>query len=359
MVDQPGQIGVSLAESDTDATQKPPAAVGALVYRGAGIEAIHYASIAVVDGTGRLTHCLGDPNLTVMARSAIKPFQVLPLLLTGAFEHYGFSLQELAVMCGSHNGTDRHRDVVLGSLARSGNGPNHLRCGAHWPLGMQFENRYPANGEDQDPLRHNCSGKHSGFLALARYLGVPSVDYLDPESRSQRLVRQTVAGFCESPVDSMPTSVDGCSAPNFPVALRNLALGFMKLATQKAANARLKQALHVVWRAMQEHPELVSGKDRYDLDLVRSFPGRAVCKVGGEAIEGIGFCEPPLGIAVKIHDGNWRARAPVCVEALKQLGLVGNINDFPLLKKHERPEVRNSCDLITGHVVAEFRLRRC
>ena len=48
------------------------------VYRGEAVEAEHCADIAVVDGSGRLTHYYGQPEAVYMARSAIKPFQVLP-----------------------------------------------------------------------------------------------------------------------------------------------------------------------------------------------------------------------------------------------------------------------------------------
>ncbi len=361
--------------------------VAARVYRGDGVEAIHYASVAVVDGDGNLTHYLGDPDLAVMARSAIKPFQVLPLLTTGAFDHYQFSARHLAIMCGSHNGTDEHREMVLSNLERTGHRSDDLQCGGHWPLWMQLEEVFPRNGEDEDPLRHNCSGKHSGFLALAKFLGVDKESYLDPNSESQRLVKQAVAEFCESPIEKMPTSIDGCSAPNFPLSLYHFALGFKKLVNLetggvtagwptagggfkkngnpalpsprgRAPVVTLKQALARVREAMITHPEMVSGEKRFDLDLMRSFPSRVLCKVGAESIEGIGFCEPPLGIAVKIHDGNWRALGAVCVAVLKQLDLVKDINDFPLLKRHEMPEVRNCRKILTGRIVTEFELRQ-
>jgi len=34
-----------------------------------------------------------------------------------------------------------------------------------------------------------------------------------------------------------------------------------------------------------------------------------------------------------------------------------DINDFPHLKRHETPEVRNCREIITGRIVTEFELR--
>ncbi len=331
----------------------------ASVYRGQAIEAIHYASVAVVNDKGELTHYLGDPQVVFMTRSAIKPFQLLPLILTGAADRYRFSPEQLSVMCGSHAGTDQHREMVLSNLGQAGNGPEHLRCGSHRPIWMEVENVFPKQGEEKDPVRHNCSGKHSGFLALARHLDVPPEEYLDPDSKGQKLVKEVLSSYCEYESEAMPCGVDGCSAPNYPLPLKNLALGFMKLACGQGDTPEMKAAVKRVKEAMTTYPFMVSGEKRFDYDIKRSFPGNAVSKIGAEAIQGIGFSDPPVGIAAKISDGNFRALEPVVVEVFRQLGIIDSTDDYPALKRYERPPVRNNRDIVTGHVVAEFKLKKC
>lgn len=329
----------------------------ARVYRGEAVEAVHYGAIAVVDGEGRLTHAVGDPYEPFMTRSAIKPFQLMPLLVSGAADHYGFTPRQLAVMCGSHTGSNDHHEVVSSNLDLSHSGPENLLCGCHWPLGMQLAKQYPLDGEDKDPVRHNCSGKHSGFLAQTRFLGDDVEEYLNPDSRTQQMAKRTLSEFCEYPADKMPTGTDGCSAPNWPLPLFNLALGFKKLANGQADAGVSSEVLNRIRTAMTTFPEMVSGEKRLDLDLARSFSPRLICKVGAESIEGIGLSDPPLGIAVKIHDGNQRALGAVCVAVLIQLGIIENISDYPLLVRHECPEIRNYRDLLTGHVKTDFELR--
>lgn len=326
-------------------------------FRGDNIEAIHYATIVVVDANGTITHTLGDPEEPFQTRSSIKPFQVLPLLTSGAADTYRFTPRQLAIMCGSHNGSDDHRRVVMQNLEAAGNSPDLLQCGTHWPLQMELEKDYPTGGEDRDPVRHNCSGKHSGFLALARHTGQDPATYLDPDSDLQSRVRHAIAAMTDYPVDQLNPTIDGCSAPNYALPLYNLALGFMRLATLQGPDRAITEALGRVREAMWAYPEMVSGKHRIDLDIMRSFPHNVVCKVGAEGVEGIGFADPPIGIALKIHDGAGRARPPVIVEILKQLGIIDNIARFPFLMKRERPQVRNNRDLLTGHIVADFKLR--
>lgn len=334
--------------------QDPPAAI---VRRGtAAMDAWHFAAIAVVDGTGRLTHALGDPQVLTFPRSAIKPFQALPLLSTGAADALGLDTEELALTAASHDGGDVHRAVAARLLAKAGASAADLQCGAHWPIGMRATERYPTGGEERDPLRHNCSGKHAGWLALARALGTPPAAYLDPDGAVQRMVRAAVAAACDVGADTMTAATDGCSAPAYAFPLAALARGAMKLATRgPAAGGTVDGALARVRTAMQAHPELVSGPTRFDCQLAAAFGTRVVAKGGAEAVQAIGWAEPPLGIAVKILDGGERALAPVCLETLRQLGLWSGAPPQPLAAR-VRPPVRNHRGTETGVIEPAFSL---
>ena len=332
--------------------------VAALVFRGEAVEAEHCADIAVVDADGQLTHYYGNPDAVYMARSSIKPFQALPLILTGGFDRFGFTDKHLAIMCSSHSGTDEHRDVVLSCLQAAGFSPENLQCGADWPLYIQFESVFPVDRDQYDPLRNDCSGKHSGFLALARQLGDPPSAYLDPNSRSQQMIKQAVADRCEYPSEAMRVGVDGCSAPNFSMPVKNLAIGFKNLAAGQAPEPEVRDALKRVRGAMTDHPYLVAGRKRFCYDLMRSLPGRVVTKLGAESVQGIGWVDPPLGIAVKVSDGAIRALGPICLHVLRRLGLVGEMTDVPDLQPYEAPEIRNARDIVTGRIRVDFDLKK-
>ena len=293
-----------------------------------------------------------------MTRSSIKPFQLMPFLLSGGADHFGFTPRQLSIMCGSHNGTDEHRDVVISNLSLAGNRPEFLQCGCHKPIFMDYTKENPLHGEDKDALRHNCSGKHSGFLAHAKFLGDDVAEYLNPNSKTQTMIREQLASYCEVDEGSMPRGTDGCSAPNYAVPIKNLALGFKKLANGEGSSDKERAVATRIRSAMQEYPHLVSGERRFDLDLMRAFPGNVVCKVGAESIEGFGLANPSIGICVKINDGASRALWPICVAVLKQLGIIANTTETPSLKRHERPEVRNYRETLTGHIETTFTLRR-
>lgn len=353
MTNRPAEIASEVAAPDTAGLE-----LAARVYRGPHVEAVHYASVAVVDAVGKVTHGLGDPYMVTMMRSSIKPFQALPFVMRGGPDKFGFSSKQLAILCGSHNGTDEHLETALANLKAAGNAPTDLDCGAHVPMFMQLNGTFPTKGEDKDPLRHNCSGKHSGFLALAKLLGEPTGDYLNPNGRTQRLVKQALADACECDSDKLIPAIDGCSAPNYPMPLWRLALGFRKFANGEGTTEEMRSAFRRLKAAITEHPHMVSGEKRLDLNLMRSFPGNIVCKGGAESLQAIGFSEPKIGIAIKVLDGNSRALGAIVVEVLCQLGLISDIENYPHLRSYVKPEIRNAHDRVTGYIAAEFRLRK-
>jgi L-asparaginase II len=326
------------------------------VFRGDGIEAWHAASVAVLDERG-LSHCFGDPHLLSLTRSTIKPFQALALLTSGAADAFAFDERDVALACASHNGDDLHREVAAAMLQKAVVPVSALACGAHLPIGMKLRDEAPSAGEDRDPLRNNCSGKHAGFLALCQYLAEPLDDYLAPGSRTQRAVLRDLCEVCDVDETTLPRGTDGCSAPNYALPLSALALGMLRIALSETASERLRPALARIRQAMLAHPELVSGPGRFDYALSRARPGRLLVKSGAEAMQ-IGAClDPPLAFAIKIHDGGSRALPPICIAVLRQLGVLGP--DLPAaLAEYETPLIRNHKKVITGRIEATLVLER-
>ncbi len=90
------------------------------VLRGERVESRHRGAVAVEGPDGRLAFALGDVYRPIFPRSAIKAIQCLPLIETGAAERFGFGAAEIALVCASHSGTERHVAVAAGMLAKAG-----------------------------------------------------------------------------------------------------------------------------------------------------------------------------------------------------------------------------------------------
>ncbi len=312
--------------------------------RGSIVESIHFGAIAVCDPAGRLLAALGNPDAAVFLRSSSKPFQALPLVEGGGMERFKLTERELAVMCASHSGTDEHVEVISGIQRKLGVSPADLLCGTHIPGDPRTAERMFLNGEANSPLRHNCSGKHTGMLAQALLYGDPAADYIDPLHPVQQRILNTFSEMTGVPRDEIILGTDGCSAPVFAVPLRAAAYAFARLADPSALPEPRQSALRRIFKAMTEHPDMVAGPDTFDTRLMRAGRGRILTKGGAEGYQAIAVNSDggsgALGITLKIsdgdlaqidrsqriatiaHDGGGRARSTAALEALRQLGVL-------------------------------------
>ena len=332
-----------------DATHAPLAAVT----RGNAVESLHAGSVAVVDRHGRLLHAAGDPAFMTMTRSALKPFQAMPFVAADGIGRFGYSEAQVALLCASHSGEPRHVEAVADMLARAGNAPGDLQCGAHAPGFYERRGEVPPP-PPYSPLAHNCSGKHSGMLAYCVHCGLPKESYLAYEHPLQQAIRRAVAHFTSTPEADLVGAVDGCSAPNYAVPLDRLALAFARLAARQD-DAEYGRAPQILAGAMTACPEMVSGERRSDLQLMRAGRGDWVAKIGAEGVQGIGIRGAGIGIAIKVADGNKRVLRPVIASVLEQLRLL-DAKSRAELADWSAPIVTNYRGIATGRILSSVVL---
>ena len=331
------------------------------VVRGDVVESVHFGAVAVLEPDGTLVTSLGDPDVMTYLRSSAKPFQLLPLVERGDAERYGFGPRELAVMAASHDGEELHTSLVESILDRIGCRVDDLQCGAHPPYNAATAALLAERREAPSPLHNNCSGKHSGMLALSRGLGAPTETYLDPRHPAQLLIRDSLARWLEADPEAMRHGVDGCGAPAYVAPLRSLAGAFARLAAVDGIPDPELDAARLIARAMCQHPELVGGSSgRIDTELMRLDLG-LIAKGGAEGVLCVGI--PPRegcaarGLALKIADGDAarRSRAATAAAALRQLGVLAD-QQLDRLGELARPIIRNVAGRDVGYVRPCFEL---
>lgn len=268
------------------------------VTRGPLVESRHRGSAVVVDREGRVVAAWGEADKPVYPRSAVKPFQALPLVESGAADRFGLSQREIALACSSHSGEPVHTEAVAAWLARMGLSVADLECGAHAPMDGEAAWALAKSGGAPSSLHNNCSGKHTGMLATALHLGEPTRGYLSPEHPVQQGVRRAIGALADIDAEVAPCGVDGCGIPTLALPLVNLALAFARLAAPDAPPPLARIAA-----AMMAEPYMVGGKDRFDTLTMGAAPGLLVTKGGAEGVWAAGLVRHGLGIAVKIEDG--------------------------------------------------------
>lgn len=333
--------------------------------RGDLVESFHNGCAAVVDAAGNLLAALGDPHYVTFLRSSSKPFQILPLLENGGAETFHLSDREIALMCASHSGTDEHLAVIRALQEKVGVQESDLLCGTHPVFHQATQEALIRRGELPTPNRHNCSGKHTGFLAQAVLRSLPKQDYINPAHPVQQMVLQTFAEMINYQTEKIILGTDGCSVPVFAVPLYHAAWGLARLADPRGLPEKRAEACRRVTRAMAAEPFMVAGPDRFDTLAMQAGQGKFICKAGAEGYQAIavmpgalGENSPALGIAFKVADGDpsGRARPVIAAEILRQLGLLSQDDLRTKLSNVAARPLTNWRGLEIGEIRAVFDL---
>jgi len=268
---------------------KPPPVLVRQV-RGGVVESSHRGSIVQVDVDGTVQRVLGDPDVSVNLRSAVKPFGLVALVEARGIEAFDLSTVELAIMAGSHSGEDLHVRTLQAVFRRSGISQQMLGCGSVGaPLDALTAARLARDGEKAGQIRHMCSGQHTSLLLLCRINDWPLEEYWRPDHPVQRLYSATIARAFSTSAALLVTSTDACGVPTYAFPLAEVARAFALLADPGAVRPTdprfsLVEPLTRVRDAMIANPEMVAGsRDRLDTSVMKAVPGRVIAKGGAEA----------------------------------------------------------------------------
>ncbi len=304
---------------------------------------MHRGSIAVVDASGALRLALGDVTAPTYSRSSLKPMQAMVLVESGAAEAFGLGDEEIALACASHSGEPMHTERVTAWLSRIGLGERDLACGAHPSRYEPVAEAMIRAGEKPTRIFNNCSGKHTGFLTVARHWDVATDGYERADHPVQRAVAAALRDL--SGASDLPYGIDGCAAPNFATSLTEFARAAAKMAAPDGLPKPRADAARRILGAMIGHPELMSGTGRACATLIRAGDGRAAVKTGAEGFFGGWIPSKGLGVAIKIDDGAGRASETAMAAVLDQLGLLG---DDPKASAILRAPVLNTRGTVVG-----------
>jgi L-asparaginase II len=250
------------------------------VRRGSVVEARHRVhAVAVEDGA--VVAEAGEPAVVAFMRSSSKPLQAIPAARARA----DLDDRDLAIASASHLADEAQLAAVRALLGKAQATEDELECGSE--------------GNPPSRLKHNCSGKHAGMLALCRARGWRSEGYRLEGHRVQREMLAIHAEAAAVAEDELPTAVDGCGVVTFALPLERMAFAFSRLAELEGG--------HRVAAAMRAHPDLIRGPRAADTRLMKALPGW-IAKGGAEGL--LCAAGEGLGVALKSEDGNGRALGP-------------------------------------------------
>ena len=141
------------------------------LHRGSIAESRHRVHAVVCDGRGRVLMAAGDPGHETFIRSALKPFQALPFISSGAAAQMDVGDRGLAISSASHCWSTLHAREAQTALERRPRRQPPAVSGS--VLGRQ-------------PAPAQLLGIRAAFLATCRKIGWPLENYLQQTIRFSR-----------------------------------------------------------------------------------------------------------------------------------------------------------------------------
>jgi len=258
--------------------------------RGDLVESLHLGHLIVLNADGSTYLSKGSPELPIYPRSAVKSLQAAAMLKAGL----KVDADELAIICASHSGSQKHIDLVTKMLTSRDISVSQLKNAVDKPLGEKEKISWGEKPASQ--LAQNCSGKHAGMLITSQQNGWDMKSYLDPNHPLQVAIKDEIEELSGEKVSAV--SVDGCGAPLFAISLIGLARAISNLVKSK------DDIYQQIVSACTKYPELVAGDGRLTTRLMQSVPGLFM-KEGAEGVEVCALSDGRV-IAIKIMDGSWR-----------------------------------------------------
>jgi len=282
-------------------SNNPP--LEAILMRGSKIESIHKIHAVISDKKGRVLMCAGNPEYKSFIRSALKPFQAIPFVSSGAASKINNASKSIALACGSHSGSKLHSREAFKILWEYDIDINELKC--------------PKT--KTSALEHNCSGKHAAFLATCKKLNWPLDSYLKGDHPLQIEIFRIISELLEIPVYEINAERDDCGAPTLFLKLIEMSKLYSHLSSSD--NAELEQ----ISRAITTNPIMISDNNKFDTEIIKASHGQVIGKGGAEGIQCLCKVNEGIGLALKVEDGSRRAKHAVSLHLLKQLEWISDL----------------------------------
>ena len=308
----------------------------AFVQRGELTESIHTAKCLVKNSNFKTILSSGHSRDLVYPRSAIKIFQALPFINSGAPEKYFLNEKNLAISCSSHCGEQNHLNVLKDWLKKINLSIKNLKCGIHNPINNESSNNLLLSRQKPTQLHNNCSGKHLAMLSGCLANKMEYVNYLNYDHPYQKLIRNSLEYFTESSIKNKCIGVDGCNAPQYAFSIDNLTNAMINLINKKNIKNNYSKAIYLLLNAIGKYPLLIGGKKRFDSDTIKHTKGRIYCKGGAEGVLLFVDISKKIGGIVKIEDGNERAIPSLAMKIFLKLNLLSNKEKKNLIKWSEQ-----------------------
>ena len=240
------------------------------VIRGKQPESHHEAKCIIKDLQKNIIFSTKHNNDLIFPRSAIKIFQAIPFVSSGAINKFNLNSKQIALACSSHSGEIFHIKELIKWINKLGIPIQKLQCGIHNPLNLNSSNKLLLSGAKPNQLYNNCSGKHLGMLSGSIANNYNINDYLQFHHPYQIKIRKTLEIYCQKKIHKKNFAVDGCSAPQYAFTLNDLSEALINLVKSYQTLFKNASEVQLLMNSVFDNPYMIGGSLKFDSHLIKT-----------------------------------------------------------------------------------------
>ena len=260
-------------------------------------------------------------------RSAIKPFQIIPLLQFAKKNNLTFDNEEIAIFGSSHSGQEEHVDILKKISAKYDIKWEEIYCAPQRPMHIKTADDYILKKAPFTRLNNNCSGKHLSMLLYSKLLDIDNYNYQNIE----HIVQQNINKFFKEifELDEIKYGIDGCGLP----AIYLNSYSFLK-GVKNVLNSEYKDLWQSIFDSYNSHPNLVGGENRTDTNIMLNSYSPLLAKSGAEGV--LFATNNESSFLFKCLDGNFRAVDLVATDVLNKQEYINEIPYKKLIENYSK-----------------------
>jgi len=260
-------------------------------------------------------------------RSAIKPFQIIPLLHFAKKNNITFDNEEIAIFGSSHSGEEEHVNILKKIALKYNIKWEEIYCAPQRPMHIKTADDYILNKTPFTKLNNNCSGKHLSMLLYSKLLDIDNYNYQNIE----HIVQQNINKFFKEifQLDEIKYGIDGCGLP----AIYLNSYSFLK-GVKNVLNSEYKDLWQSIFDSYNSHPNLVGGENRTDTNIMLNSYSPLLAKSGAEGV--LFTTNNESSFLFKCADGNFRAVDLVATDVLNKQKYINEIPYKKLVENYSK-----------------------
>jgi len=260
-------------------------------------------------------------------RSAIKPFQIIPLLHFAKKNNLTFDNEEIAIFGSSHSGEEEHVNILKKISVKYNIKWEEIYCAPQRPMHIKTADDYILNKTPFTKLNNNCSGKHLSMLLYSKLLDIDNYNYQNIE----HIVQQNIHKFFKEifELDEIKYGIDGCGLP----AIYLNSYSFLK-GVKNVLNSEYKDLWQSIFDSYNSHPNLVGGENRTDTNIMLNSYSPLLAKSGAEGV--LFTTNNESSFLFKCLDGNFRAVDLVATDVLNKQEYINEIPYKKLIENYSK-----------------------